>query len=171
MIRLRFVSYSTITSDFITYYEQFVGDDDFVPDHVEAVMPDGSGYLGAVASEITFQGKVYPAGVQIRPVGYDEDTIKQEKFIDLPAADDVTAAFFACLMKYIGYLYDFAAILGFAIGADLHEQHHEICSALMTLALRASQWFRWPLARPAHEIDPADLYLVLSAMVQIPDAA
>jgi hypothetical protein len=154
MIELRFVSYSDIVGDLISADEQ-----GSPWDHVEAVMPDGSGYLGAVE----------PDGVKIRPVGYDKPFVK-ELFVDLPATDAITNAFYSYLKSRIGTPYDFAAIAGFALKANMHQKDHVICSALQTLGLVKSAFFPGPLSRPAHEVDPSDLLLVLSSHVLIPGA-
>jgi hypothetical protein len=45
---------------------------------------------------------------------------------------------------------------------------HAICSALITLALRACGWLQWPIAAPAHLVDPRDLLLIISGRMQIP---
>jgi hypothetical protein len=82
----------------------------------------------------------------------------------------MTSAFYAGLQKHIGEPYDFAAILGFVTGDDLHTKQHAICSALQVLELTRSKLFPFPLVRPPHEIDPADLLLVLSGIVEIKDA-
>jgi hypothetical protein len=36
------------------------------------------------------------------------------------------------------------------------------------LALRACNWFRWPLAAPAHLISPRDLLLIVSGQMEVP---
>jgi hypothetical protein len=62
------------------------------------------------------------------------------------------------------------AILGFLVPAHHHAPNHAICSALITLALRAKgcEWFPFPLASPAHLVNPRDLLLILSAQMRIP---
>jgi hypothetical protein len=156
MIRLRFVSYRDIAGDLISAYSGSPWD------HVEAVMPDGSGYLGAVDD-----GK----GVAVRPIGYDKPFVK-ERFVDLPASDDVTAAFYQCLRQHLGEPYDFEAIAGYAIHDDgLHQKGRVICSALQTIAAVKSGWFPGSLTRKPHEVDPADLLFVLSGRVAINNAA
>ncbi len=39
---------------------------------------------------------------------------------------------------------------------------------LITLALRECNWFAYPLAAPAHLIDPRDLLLMISSRMQVP---
>ena len=151
MIRLRFVT----CNDAISYMIRAA--EDFWASHVEAVMPDGSGYLGAHAD----------GGVAIRPVGYDKATLMRELFVELPATTVQTVAFYDELKQHIGQPYDFEAILGFVTRSEMHSKKHKICSALQAGALNKS-WFSAPLCRPTYEISPADLMLILSAQIAIP---
>jgi hypothetical protein len=130
--------------------------EDFFLSHVEAVTPDGK-YLGAHAD----------GGTQERESGYDKATLKDEVFINLPATNQQTADFYAFLRLHIGTPYDFQSILGFVMREDMHTKGHAICSALIVLALRSCGWFPYRLAEPAHKIDPRDLFLILSARVNI----
>lgn len=156
-MRLRFVQGNEITSKLIIAQEKTAMP--FTPSHVEAVMWDGS-YLGA-----HFSG-----GVQKRPPDYDKGTFDHELFIDLPATPQQETAFREFLEAHIGEPYDWPAIVGFLIPEHLHLPQHAICSALITLALRSHgcEWFPYPLAAPAHLIDPRDLLLLLSARLKIP---
>lgn len=173
MIRLRFVTGTSATSALIRMQERVTMP--FTPSHVEAVMPDGSGYIGAHID----------GGVRIRPVGYDAATMTHELFVDLPnlnrtfsagrgpfnASDPDTQAdqFYAYLTSKIGEPYDWKAILGFAdpLLQASHVKDHVICSALQTLGLRGCGWFATRLAAPAHEISPRDLLLMISGRVAI----
>lgn len=132
----------------------------FTPSHVEAMSQDGKSYIGAHMD----------GGVQARPVGYDKATVQNEVLLQLEATPDQDAAFFAFLTAHLGEPYDWRAILGFILPAHEHQTNHAICSALVTLALRAPgcEWFRWRLAAPAHLVDPRDLLLMLSTHMQIP---
>lgn len=137
----------------------------FTPSHVEAVMPDGF-FLGAHDD----------GGVEERIPGYDVATIavdpvtniKRELFLTLEATPEQDAAFHVFLLGKIGKPYDWPAILGFLLPEHEHAPEHVICSALITLALRACGWFPFPLAAPAHLIDPRDLLLLISGRMQIP---
>jgi hypothetical protein len=171
MIRLRFVTGSSTVSTLIRLQERTTMP--FTPSHVEAVMPDGSGYLGAH----------YDGGVMVRPVGYDQATMTNELFVDLPnpvrtfasgspfiAPDPDTQAdrFYAYLRSKLGAPYDWKSILDFIDPRqNLHDSQHVICSALQTLALRACGWFPAPLPVPAHQISPRDLLLCIGGRVAI----
>ena len=129
----------------------------FTPSHVEAVTPDGF-YLGA-----HFSG-----GVQKRPKDYDAGKFSHELFLTLESTEEQAAAFYVFLDKHIGEKYDWRAIIGFIIPEHEHIPNHTICSALIALALRACNYFQWPLAAPAHLIDPRDLLLLLSGRMKVP---
>lgn len=172
MIRLRFVTGSSAISALIRAQERVTMP--FTPSHVEAVMPDGSGYIGAHLD----------GGVRLRPVGYDKDFTTRELFVDLPnlnrtfpshspfvgpEPDTQPEQFYGYLASKIGEPYDWKAILGFAdpLLHDSHTRDHIICSALQALALRKCGWFAAPLAAPAHEISPRDLLLMISGRVKV----
>lgn len=130
----------------------------FTPSHVECVTPEGK-----------WAGQRINGGLLNREPGYDKSTVAHEAFFDLPATDTQSKAFYAFVASSIGQPYDWQAILDYAVpGLDAHEAGHAICSAFMALALRKAQWFKWPLAVPAHLINPRDLLLMLSGMVEIP---
>jgi hypothetical protein len=147
---LRFVTTSDPVSAGIRFAE------DFWASHVEAVMPDGT-YLGAHAD----------GGVQARAPNYDDTIWTKQLFLALPC-DDVPQ-FVKFLTGKIGRPYDIESILGFVLRLDQHVPMHVICSALMVLALRSCGYFGVPLSRPAHEISPADLLLILSGRVLVVD--
>jgi hypothetical protein len=152
---IRFVEGSGFTSKLIIAQEKTAMP--FTPSHVEAVMPDGS-YLGA-----HFDG-----GVQARKPGYDAGQFANELFLTLEATAAQDVRFSQFMEKHIGEPYDWPAILGFVIPEHFHAPNHAICSALVTLALRDCGWFQWPLAAPAHLVDPRDLLLMISARQQVP---
>jgi hypothetical protein len=149
-IRLRFVHGRDPESDAIIF------DTGGLFSHVECVTPDGK-YLGAHSG----------TGVQARPSDYDRGTFDRELFVDLPADAAMTAAFYAYAGKHVGEPYDFAAILGFAFRLNEHDKGKVICSALMTLCLRACGYFATPLAQPAHQISPRDLLLIISGRMAV----
>ena len=160
---IRFIQGSDFVSRLIVAQEKICMP--FTPSHVEAVMPD-SFYLGAHMD----------GGVQERIPGYDAATIaidpvtnnKREILLTLEATPEQDAAFHAFLIDKIGKPYDWQAILGFLLPEHEHAPEHVICSALITLALRACNWFQFPLAVPAHLIDPRDLLLLVSGRMKIP---
>jgi hypothetical protein len=129
MIRLRFVDSSDVVSRIIK-----MGELGIPYQHVEAVTADGL-YLGA-----HMQG-----GVEARAVGYDAGTFAHELFVELPASDAQTTAFYGFLDAQLGKLYDNEAILTLAEGfaTDKAPNLPEIttawiCSALQMAALIAA---------------------------------
>lgn len=130
----------------------------FTPSHVEALTVDGKFYLGAHSD----------GGVMKRPVGYDKDMTAHELLLTLDATPEQDAAFWKFLESHIGEPYDWSAIFGFVLPEHEHVFEHVICSALMTLGLRACNWFASPLAAPAHLIDPRDLLLLISGRTTVP---
>lgn len=128
----------------------------FTPSHVEALSRDGKSYIGAHMD----------TGIQARPVGYDLATTEHELLLDLGDAGD--DAFFAYCESKIGAPYDWTAIVDFVLPVNWHLFNHLICSAFMTLALRKKGYFRYPLAAPAHMINPRDLLLIISGQMEIP---
>lgn len=156
-IRLRFVQGTGIVSRLIMAQEKTAMP--FTPSHVEAVTPDGL-HLGAHVD----------GGVLKRQPGYDGGDLAHELFLDLAATDAQHDAFYSFLDAHIGEPYDWRAIVGFIVPDHEHIKDHVICSALMALALRnmRAPWFPFPLAAPAHLIDPRDLLLMLSGMLQVP---
>ena len=154
-IVIRFVRSIGLASDSIVALEKTAMP--FTASHVEAVTLDGF-YLGA-----HFSG-----GVQKRSKNYDAGKFSHELFLTLEATEEQATIFYAFLDKHVGEPYDWQAILGFLIPEHEHISNHAICSALIALALRACNYFRWPLAAPAHLIDPRDLLLVLSSRMAVP---
>ena len=157
-IRLRFVEGQAISSDFIELREGTCMP--IVPSHVECVDPGTGKYIG----------QHLDGGMQARDPGYDAP-FRGELFVDLPCTAEQEAAFYAAARAAIGEPYDWDAILGFAIPGHFHAKFHAICSAKMTQLLRQSaNWFpsKVPLAVPFHNIDPRDLLLMISAIVEVP---
>lgn len=158
MIHLRFVRSSGFLSAAIVLREGLCMP--FTPSHVECVSPDG----------LTYIGQHIDGGMLARSTDYDRATTTHEAFVDLPADDAQTAAFYAAAHASIGEPYDWKAIAGFGpFPADFHfhAKLHAICSAKMFLLLRGCGWFANPVAVPAHCIDPRDLLLILSTHVLI----
>ena len=157
MIRLRFVTCSDEISQFIRLQAGICMP--FTPSHVECVSQDGKSYIG----------QHLDGGMQARPVGYDLATMLNEKIVDLESAlRSEEDAFYTFVNSKIGQPYDWVSILSFVDPAlNLHQVNHLICSAMMTAALRACDFFPDPLTVPFHHISPRDLFLILSSHVQI----
>lgn len=158
MIRLRFVRGNAIESKAIELREGTCMP--FTPSHVEAVSQDGLSWIG----------QHIDGGMQARPPGYDAATSHEQLFLSLPSTGAQEALFYAYVLQSIGEPYDWEAILGFAAPGHHHLKFHAICSAKMLLALRHADWFpsHMPLCVPAHCVDPRDLLLILSAVVEVP---
>ena len=144
----------------------------FTPSHVEILARDDKSYFGSMLD----------GGVRYRPIGYDTGRIATdpktgklcELLLSLPTTPEQEAASWAWADKHIGEPYDSSAIFGFVIPAHEHEADHVICSACVTLFLRveppspAKAFFPYPLAAPAHLIDPRDLLLGFSMIIRVP---
>lgn len=156
-IRLRFVQGRAISSELIELREGTVMP--FCPSHVECVDPDTGKYIGQHAD----------GGMASRDPGYD-DPFNAELFVDLPATDEQVDRFYASARSAIGDKYDWLAIIGFILPGHFHTTDEAICSAKMFMLLRGVDWFpsRAPLAVPAHCINPRDLLLLVSAIVEVP---
>lgn len=156
-IVLRFVMSTTETSKLIRAQATGVSMP-FVPSHVEALSRDGQHWTGAHID----------GGVLARPLDYDTDPGLTVKTVKIQVEDKDYAAFHNFLEKHIGAPYDWEAILGFVPGVRMHTPGSMICSALMVLCLRADDCvFKWPVTKPAHQITPDMLFLILSTHVEI----
>ncbi len=157
MITLRFVTSDDMLSKMIRMQAGVCMP--FTPSHVEALSRDGKAYVG----------QHIDGGMQARPIGYDAaDNGRREKLVALPCEPAQFTAFHDFCDAKIDESYDWKAILGFTAPAiHLHLPETAICSAIMTLALRACNYFPMPLVVPAHHISPRDLMLMLSSHVQI----
>ena len=155
MITLRFVACNDAASLAIIAREQVCMP--FIPSHVECVTPEGK-----------YAGQHIRGGFLAREPGYDRAELAHEMFINLPADDEQSAAFYGHVASHIGQPYDWKAILDYALPVNFHDFDHAICSAAMTLALRKCGWLKWPLTVTAHLISPRDVLLMLSGIVEIP---
>jgi hypothetical protein len=125
------------------------------PSHTEMLSRDGKSYLGARLD----------GGFSAKPVGYDAGQFDKELLIDLgPENDDAAYAYLESIM---GQPYDWTAIIDYLLPTDWHQMHHLICSAAMTLTLRKKLTLRWPIAVPAHLVNPRDLLFGLSFLYEI----
>jgi hypothetical protein len=125
------------------------------PSHTEALSRDGKSYMGAHLD----------GGFAARPVGYDAGQYDAELLIDLGTDNDDAA--FAYLDSIMGQPYDWTSIIDYLLPVDWHQMNHLICSAAMTLMLRKKLTLRWPIAIPAHLMNPRDLLLGLSCIMEI----
>lgn len=126
------------------------------PSHVECVTPDGK-YLGQHDD----------GGMQAREPGYDDGTFSRQFFLSIPVTPEQHDAFYSYVIGSIDEPYDWKAILGFALPLHEHTKFQAICSAKMLLACRKAMIFRWPTAAPAHLVDPRDLLLMLSCVMEV----
>jgi hypothetical protein len=128
--------------------------------HVDAVLADGQ-LLGARSETI---GKI-PPGVQVRPADYEAFTVRRR--VELPATDLQATAFFAFLHGQLGKPYDQRAIAAFASGRDWRTPDAWFCSELVAAAMEAAGIFQWRLLDVASKIDPGDLALACSVLVNL----
>lgn len=123
--------------------------------HVEGVTTDGR-YLGA-----------HVEGVEARPMNWDSGRFTRQKFILLPASDEMTAKWVHYLRACIGEKYGYVAIFGFITHLDINQHHTTICSGFQALALRWCERFPRVLPVLAHRISVRDMDL---GIAMIPDA-
>lgn len=95
--------------------------------HVDFLMPDGS-CLGARSDVVTAEGKAYPAGVEIRPAGYE--TWKRRSVMRLACTERQASHARSFLRKQIGCGYDKADIWGFILGREMKTEGEWVCSAV-----------------------------------------
>lgn len=114
--------------------------------HVDLVMPDGSGLLGARAE----------GGVQIRPVGY----IKAERVVRVSYPVANLPAGMEWITKQIGKPYDYEAIGGILLHRDWRQGDSWICSELQARfsEVCGTPWLNFNFIR-ANWVSPADLLL------------
>lgn len=142
----------------------------FTPTHAECVTPEGT-CLG-------MHGKPhdgFPAGMVEREAGYDAKTLyimpdgrRCEIVVNLPCTKEQEDRFYAFMRKSIGEPYDWSAPWTFLLGGHHHTKFNSTCAAKVVMGLRACGYFPWPLTKPAHEFDPADVLAILSTHVEIP---
>jgi len=130
--------------------------------HAEGVMKGGT-VIGAFAE----------GGVQERPLNYDGGKFVTEIIFELPADDEMSAAFEHYLRspKVMHEPYDYPGIANFVhFGIDMHAGHHVFCSDLIHLDLRgigcdkdAPRWWPRPMPIPGHYVTPLILHQELLA--------
>lgn len=162
MILLRFVKYSDVSSTLIATWQK-----DGWATHVEAVMPDGSGWIGAQTT--TSKPKYIAAGVYNRPINYDSGTkIIREQYITITdATPEQSDDFYKFMVSQIGKPYDYLALAGLILGRDWRSEKSWFCSELIAFALEVAKY--WKLTSDSNHIDPRDLYLILSGRLNIKD--
>ena len=121
--------------------------------HVEAVMPDSSGYLGAHSD----------GGVQVRPIGYDRRLKPQELFVSLPATAEQEDGFYSFLHVQLGSPYDMSIIKGFASGMlfgqrDWRKPGSWICSELQAAAMMPVGLIKSIASKPSY-VTPRDVLM------------
>lgn len=154
-MRVRFVTTNEFSSALIRLREGECVP--FTPSHVEIDI--GTGLLGAYENAVAN----VPAGIYIRPYGYDASYLKQDDFVEVFLPEEDAALTWAKSM--IGTPYDWAAVLDYVVDRDLHEEGHLICSAFVIMVLVRGKFFKASLAVPAHACDPRDVRLLISAQV------
>ena len=127
--------------------------------HVDTVLPDGR-LLGARSDEVGGA----PAGVQIRDPGYVGSN-RSCASTWRPATSRRKSSYdFA--RSQIGKPYDEQAILAFVAGRNWQDPEAWFCSELVAAGLEYAS-IVLPLAAPTAKITPADLILILSAIVPV----
>jgi hypothetical protein len=152
-LRWQFVLGSDLSSKVIAWYGQGYGG----WSHVDYLLPDGS-CLGARSDVI---GAV-PAGVQIRPPGYE--TWKARRVVTLQVTPEEEAAGEAFLRNQVGDGYDKRDILGLVIGRPLTDGNgYWICSAVQ-LAMLENVELMPKLSVTPQQCPPNMLVAVLEAI-------
>lgn len=151
MIRLQFVAGTDLSSRLIAWW----GNGWHGYSHVDAVLADGS-LLGARSDVI---GGV-PAGVQIRPPGYEKWVRTAVVTIQTPKGPEWEAF----LRSQIGRQYDITNIVDLITGeSPIENDGRWICSSLQTEALEQIQLLP-ELPVPPQQVTPDGLYLVASTL-------
>lgn len=125
--------------------------------HVDAILPDGS-CLGARSDVI---GNI-PAGVQIRPEGYEK--WKRRAVLTLSCTPDEETEWTDQLKRNVGLGYDKADILGFIFGMPMFEPGHWICSALQLDVLETVGKVNLQGRITPQQCPPNMLYAILLAL-------
>lgn len=123
--------------------------------HVDCVLPDGR-LLGARSDKIAG-----PAGVQIRPAGYEDWKTRVQFSIQTNAHQE--KRFYDFLNLQVGKPYDPLAIWGFVFGRAWRDTDAWICSELQCAALEEAKIVK-PLYLASNRITPNAFALLLSAL-------
>jgi len=151
-ITLQFVADSSVIDPVIKWYAHGWAT------HCDAVVHDNDGAEKLLGARIK-------GGVAIRPLDYKK--FERVERVTLPGSVGQEEFFYNFLMEQIGKPYDETAILGFVFDRDWRAPEHWICSELLAVALEHCGFFGHPLASQASRITPPDLWLAISAVVQI----
>lgn len=148
---------------------QFIGGSSFMShliewngtySHVDLVADDGQ-LWGAQASEI---GGI-PAGVQIRPAGYEKfDAIGR---VTVEVTQEQYDLFWNFLLVQLGKPYDNSAIAGFVAGRNWQTPDAWFCSELCMAAHVEAKVFSHPLAVVGNKIDPNTAFAILSTWGEV----
>jgi hypothetical protein len=152
-IGLQFVLGSGISSRFIAWYGNGYGGFS----HVDGILSDGR-LLGARSDKVGGQ----PAGVHIRPPGYEKWLKRTQVTFEVTAA--VYKDWEANLRAKIGTPYDVTSIWGFVTGRQESTDGHWICSQLQLNALQHIKKVAFPLPMPAHQITPNTCLAIAAAI-------
>lgn len=159
LIRLQFVGARDLSSRVIAWYGHGLP-----VSHVDIVEPNGD-LLGARSDSVGGQ----PPGVRVRPPGYAEWAFRLR--VSLPCTDEVERRAHEFWRSQVGKPYDTRGLLGrFFVGRDWRSPDSWWCSELAARGLErdVSGYFTHALVSNSGGIDPADLVLVLSALVDVP---
>lgn len=154
-IHLQFVLGAGLSSRLIAWWGEGYGG----YSHVDAVLSDGT-LVGARSDRITFKGHTYPAGVQIRPQGYEK--WKRRTVVAIPCDVLLAGQWEHFLRCQIDKPYDKQAIWGFLFGQRKHARGHWICSALQRNELRRIGTLR-PCPTPVSQTTPDALFQIVTA--------
>ena len=155
MVYLQFVAGTDIGAHLIQWFGAFGQP----YSHVDTVLPDGR-LLGARSDEVGGA----PAGVQIRDPGYVGSNLVLR--IDVASSDEQAKIYYDFVRSQIGKPYDEQAILAFVAGRNWQDPEAWFCSELVAAGLEYAS-IVLPLAAPTAKITPADLILILSAIVPV----
>ena len=159
-IRLQFVRAAGFSSNVIAWFSH--GHFSHVEGCFETVVPGVYELPGSYERAVTAGGVTYPAGVQVRPWGYNPHLVRQVHFV-IPCTAKQKALWREFLLSQVNQPYDWDAIWGFAFNRDWRDHHAWICSELQAAALEAAGIVpRLYLA--ANKITPVALALAVSAL-------
>lgn len=127
--------------------------------HVDSVLVDGT-LLGARSTSIAG----YSSGVQIRDANYQKKS--KLKRVSIPCTEKQQKLYYDFVLSQVGKPYDRIAIIAFITGSTWSEEDSWFCSELNTAALQYCGWLK-PLSVPPSKIDPDDLLLLLSALIDV----
>lgn len=149
VIQLRFVSGATLADDAIEIFERAWCT------HVDSVAADG-----------TLVGARLDGGVAVRPPNYA--IWNRVQLVDVDSTAEQFLAYWTFIAKQIGKPYDVWAIAAFAADRDWRTEDAWFCDELVARGLEVAGVIR-KLIVPNHRLDVRDLYLVVSAIADVPE--